>query len=595
MWGKLSEFAKKENAVAATKIAAHVPVIDLIHKELIEGDTEFYYEEIQVAGKTIKCRTIDSNITVLKICAAAAAVAAAEAATTSLEIRSYTIHDHFLFTTEDNHCGSEDLTLWANNLHTGARHILEKHVGPSVAASATHLYYTSAKKHLIYKHVIALEFATGVKRTVYTEHDERFNVSVEAAADGTIIANCENTRLTCESIQLETGKSTGRHTSTNSWWITSTVVLTNRGFPYYALCDESGPLWQGSAERGTIHCVAVAPGGWLIHTVKAAQSYIYYVTDTAQATTQLILGPRYATIQLMSGGCFLYKSPTTPDTVCRFTDGKVTIIRQDVLPEPTTLTAHYAISSDKTHVPYIIVTAIDAVAPTNLIVVGYGAYGIMLNLSYPKRWMPLLRRGYAVVYAFVRGGFEGGEAWYRGGALRNRGHCRQDFAACITSAQRNLGISSSQTTLYGRSAGGFLVASTANRFPQIAGRLYMEAPYLDVLRTTSNPELPLTELEHDEFGNPRGRESDKRVLAGLSPVDNVTHGSLFPKHVIIRAATHDSQVFYNESDRWVQRVHKMHPATSVFYKVDECQGHFVEHNKQLRNVAEDTMLILAGQ
>lgn len=586
MWGhgKLSEFAKKENAAAATKIAAYVPVIDLIHKELIEGDTEFYYEETKVAGKTIKCRTIDSNITVLKICSAGTA--------TILEIRSYTIHDHFLFTTEDNHCGSEDLTLWANNLHTGARHILEEHVGPSVAASNTHLYYTRAKKHLIYKDVIALEFATGTKRTIYTEHDERFNLSVEAAADGTIIANCENTRLTCESIQLESRKTTGRHTATNSWWITASVFLTNRGYPYYALCDESGPIWQGSAERGTIHCVAAAPGGWLIHTVKAAQSFVYYVTA---ADTQLILGPRYATIQLMSGGYFLYKSPTVPDTVCQFADGKVTVVRQDTIQQPTTLTAHYAISSDGVHIPYIGVKAGET-APTGLVVIGYGAYGIMLNLSYPKRWMPLLRRGYVLVYAFVRGGFEGGEAWYRGGALRNRGRGRQDFAACVTSAQRNFGVSPTQTTLYGRSAGGFLVASTANRFPQIANCLYMEAPYLDVLRTTSNPELPLTRLEYDEFGNPRARESDRRVLAGLSPVDNVAHSSpAFPKHVIIRAATHDSQVFYNESDRWVQRIHKMHPETSVFYHVDECQGHFVKHEKQLRNVAEDiSILLLCG-
>lgn len=579
-WGTLSTFAHNENIKAAAQLEHNKPIIDLIHKELIDNDTEFYYETIEIPTGTIEARTIDSNITILKVTHLVGTI--------FIPVRAYAIHKHFLFTTEDNHCGSEDLTLWVYNLRMGTRSLVEEHVGPSLATTDAFLYYTRAKKHLVYKHIISLEFSTGNKKLVYAETDERFNLGVYNINSEIAAIQCDNTRLTSESIII--GKklhTTGRKHGVNYKWISPDVFLTNRDCPHYGLCTETTTLWNATGETGSIIDAKPFMHGWIVLTIKHAQTALFYIGSTP---TQ-ILKSSFATIQLMSNGRFLYKSPSYPDSLCEYTGERITVLKQDVPKPKLTIDSHYAVSSDGTHVPYIVVKKTSEIK--GLVVVGYGAYGIMLNLSYPKRWLPLIQRGYGIVYAFVRGGWENGQSWYRGGSLRNRGHCRQDFAACTISAQRIYRVSPANTTLYGRSAGGFLVASTANRFPHIANRIYLEAPFLDVLHTMSNRELPLTQLEYDEFGNPKKRESDAHVLAGLSPVDNVK-GPAFPKHVIVRAATHDSQVYSYESDKWVAQIRKVHPETNVFYHVDECEGHFVSHAKQLRNVAEDITLISLG-
>lgn len=578
-WGSLSTFAHNQNIKAIAQLEHKKPIIDLIHKELVDNDTEFYYETIEIPTGTIEARTIDSNITILRITSLMG--------TMFVPIRSYAVHKHFLFTTEDNHCGSEDLTLWVYNLHVGTRSLVEEHVGPSLAATETCLYYTRAKKRLIYKHVISLEFLTGNKKLVYSESDERFNLSVFNINSEIAGIQCENTRLTSESIKIGNKlHTTGRKHGINYKWVSSEVFLTNRDSPHYGLYTETSTLWNATEETGSIIDAKPFMNGWIVLTVKQGQTALFYIGSTSIQ----ILKSSFATIQLMSKGRFLYRSPSYPDSLCEYTGDRINVLRQDAAKPKLTIDSHYAISSDGTRVPYILVKKTSEIK--GLVVVGYGSYGIMLNLSYPKRWLPLIERGYGIVYAFVRGGWENGQSWYRGGSLRNRGHCRQDFSACITSAQRIYHISPANTTLYGRSAGGFLVASTANRFPHIADRIYIEAPFLDVLHTMSNRELPLTQLEYDEFGNPKKRESDEHILAGLSPTDNIK-GFTFPKHVIIRSATHDSQVYSYESDKWVAQIQKVHPRTNIFYHVDECEGHFVSHTKQLRNMAEDITLILS--
>lgn len=579
-YGILSKLAKEENAKSTTIVKEYKYIIDMIHKELVDNDSEFYYETVKPdTDICIESRTIDSNITMLKI--------TMFNTVKYISIRNYVLYKYLLFTTEDNYCGSEDLNLWVYNLHTQERKLVENHVGPSLAVTDTHLYYTLADKHLIYKHVMSINFVTSVKNSVYFERDERFNVYVRNLDAKNAVIDCQNTRLTSESIIIN-GFTTGRKHGINYKWLTYNVYLTNYTNPYYEIRTRETSIWNANEETGSIVDAKICECGWIILTVKNAQVQLYYTADNK---TIQILKPTYATIQLMSDGCFLFKSPTNSDIVYKYENSGLKIIKQDkiVLPNLTTH-SHYAISSDYTRIPYMTITAKPEIK--GLIVIGYGAYGIMLNLSYPKRWLPLLLRGYAIVYAFVRGGWENGDSWYRGGSLRNRGHGRQDLVACIASAQRTFGVSALNTTLYGRSAGGFLVASTANRFPDVINRIYMEAPFLDVLYTMSNPALPLTQLEYDEFGHPKKQKNDAHILEGLSPIDNIK-GHTFVKHVIIRAATHDSQVLYYESDKWVAKIKKTHKKTNIFYHVDECEGHFVEHTKQLRNIAEDMAIILS--
>ena len=52
---------------------------------------------------------------------------------------------------------------------------------------------------------------------------------------------------------------------------------------------------------------------------------------------------------------------------------------------------------------------LDGSAP--LLLIGYGAYGECLTTGFEPRLLPLLRRGWVVAWAHVRGGGELGRRW----------------------------------------------------------------------------------------------------------------------------------------------------------------------------------------
>jgi oligopeptidase B len=121
--------------------------------------------------------------------------------------------------------------------------------------------------------------------------------------------------------------------------------------------------------------------------------------------------------------------------------------------------------------------------------------------------------------------------------------------------------------------------------------VYTEVPYVDVLRTTTNPSLPLTVLEYDEFGNPLKRLEDFISVGLTSPADSVTAS---PKvFVLTRTAENDSQVYAYESVKWIRRLRSHDSADSApkLCIVERGQGHFTPPEKTLRQWAVDCALL----
>ena len=232
-----------------------------------------------------------------------------------------------------------------------------------------------------------------------------------------------------------------------------------------------------------------------------------------------------------------------------------------------------AISKDQTLVPYVLVS------PRNvrchaLLVVGYGAYGIPTHLN-TDRWKPLLRRGWAICLAMVRGGGDHTDSWAEQARTFHKQRSMEDFEACIRASQRALHISAANTAIYGRSAGGYLVGSTVNRNPngELFGCAYLEVPYLDVLATTSNPELPLTQLEYNEFGDPLHKPQNFKALLNLSPVDTIPANGAPGVFVLCRTGLNDKEVFAYESVKWITRL-KETKGDPKLLVVQQNQGHF---------------------
>jgi len=222
-----------------------------------------------------------------------------------------------------------------------------------------------------------------------------------------------------------------------------------------------------------------------------------------------------------------------------------------------------------------------------LIVIAYGAYGIPTNTSM-WRWKPYLQDGWIIAFAFVRGSGDHTIEWAMEAKTYNKYKSSEDLEACINALQKTYHISSSHTCIYGRSAGGYLIGSLVSRNPSgnLFKMVYTEVPYVDILRTTTNPNLPLTQMEYNEFGNPSNSIYEFQELLKLSPVDSLEKPpDIF---VLVRTSENDSQVYTYESLKWIDVLRgKKNDPTKLVY-ISKNEGHF---NSSLRNLAEDFILL----
>ncbi len=256
---------------------------------------------------------------------------------------------------------------------------------------------------------------------------------------------------------------------------------------------------------------------------------------------------------------------------------------------------HKVISDDGTVVHYIITQKVSK--PKGLLVVGYGAYGspTVTGNGY-NRWISFLEEGWAIAYAFIRGGGDHDESWAKAGRVEGRVKTIQDYVSCIRDAQKQTGVKPKHTVIYGRSAGGFLMGATLNDYSDgsLMSAVYAEVPYVDVLRTTTNPYLPLTRMEYKEFGNPAHKLEDLISVASLSPVDGATILPPSPVFVLARTALHDSQVYTYEAIKWVHRLrkHSKQEAPKLVL-VEKDQGHFTPADGAYYQYALDACLLLS--
>lgn len=251
-------------------------------------------------------------------------------------------------------------------------------------------------------------------------------------------------------------------------------------------------------------------------------------------------------------------------------------------------------SRDGTAAPWVVCWN-DQRPPVGLIVCGYGAYGIPTHLS-TTRWKPFLERGIAIGFALVRGGGDSGEAWAEAGRLAGKERGVEDFEACVRALQGIVDVPPSATALFGRSAGGYLVGSTVARNPDggLAGVAYCEVPYVDVLRTASNPALPLTSLEYLEFGQPAEKVADFEMLLRLSPIEALGPEGAPGVFVLCRTATEDRQVYAYESFKWVDALRGSEPrwARPKLVGLTRGSGHFVRGAQGSIERAEDYLVLV---
>ncbi|WP_460383137.1 S9 family peptidase [Pseudomonas amygdali] len=212
----------------------------------------------------------------------------------------------------------------------------------------------------------------------------------------------------------------------------------------------------------------------------------------------------------------------------------------------------WATASDGTQVPISLVVKRElAGKATPLYLYGYGAYGESLDPWFSHARLSLLERGVAFAIAHVRGGGELGEAWYRNGKQEHKQNTFGDFIACAEHLVAQGLTSAEQLVISGGSAGGLLIGAVLNQRPELFRAAIAEVPFVDVLNTMLDPDLPLTVTEYDEWGNPQEPEVYERIKS-YAPYENVS-AQAYPAMLVI-AGYNDSRVQYWEAAKWVAKL-----------------------------------------
>ena len=232
----------------------------------------------------------------------------------------------------------------------------------------------------------------------------------------------------------------------------------------------------------------------------------------------------------------------------------------------------WATAPDGTQVPISLVVKREALGqPVPLYLYGYGAYGESLDPWFSHARLSLLDRGMAFAIAHVRGGGELGEAWYRAGKQEHKHNTFSDFIACAEHLIANGFTSAAQLAISGGSAGGLLIGAVLNQRPELFGAAIAEVPFVDVLNTMLDPDLPLTVTEYDEWGNPEEPDVYDRIKA-YAPYENVS-AQAYPATLVI-AGYNDSRVQYWEAAKWVAKLRATKTDTNpLLLKTELGAGH----------------------
>jgi oligopeptidase B len=211
----------------------------------------------------------------------------------------------------------------------------------------------------------------------------------------------------------------------------------------------------------------------------------------------------------------------------------------------------------------------DGSAP--LLLDGYGAYGLCEDADFDSDIISLLDRGFVYAIAHIRGGGELGRTWYEDGKLLNKKNTFTDFIACAQYLVDQGYASPKKVAITGASAGGLLMGAVMNMRPDLFTTVIADVPFVDLLNTMSDPSLPLTVTEYEEWGNPQDPKFFN-YMASYSPYDNVVDKP-YP-NLLVTAGLNDTRVSYWEPAKWVAKQRTLkHQDRLLLLKTNKVAGH----------------------
>jgi oligopeptidase B len=278
---------------------------------------------------------------------------------------------------------------------------------------------------------------------------------------------------------------------------------------------------------------------------------------------------------------FTYSSMTTPAQVFDYdTETRARLLRKTQEVPSGHEPANYvtrriqARARDGETVPVSLIyhrdTPLDGSAP--LFLYGYGSYGIAIPSGFSITRLSLVDRGFIFAIAHIRGGKDKGYRWYTGGKHKTKLNTFYDFIDAGEHLIREGWTTRGNIVANGGSAGGMLMGAVANMAPDLFLAIIADVPFVDVLNTMLDKELPLTPPEWPEWGNPIESREDFDIIRSYSPYDNV-RPQAYP-HIFAYGGLTDPRVTYWEPAKWVARLRELKTDDNlVLLKINMDAGH----------------------
>lgn len=515
--------------------------------------------------------------------------------------------DHRLLAWSSDVDGSEMYTLRVRDLATGDDlvDVLEDTTwgGTAWSADSTTLFYVTADEQMrpctVWRHRLGTSQSDDV--VIYDEPDERFYVGIDLTRSG-------------EWVVIESASKT----SSEVWLVPAAdptkaahVVAPRRPEIEYSV-DHWGDCWvvltnDDATDFRIMRAPIDAPAQWSelithepgrrITSVEAFADHLV-VHEWAEAQPRLRIVFRDGSQRCLDGAdephdLELDANPEWDSATVRFTvqslTRPLTVYSADVrtgervelkrTPVPGvdlsayTSTRTWATASDGARVPVDLVRRGDL--PTNgtapLVVYGYGSYEASTPPWFSVARLSLLDRGFVWALVHPRGGGELGREWYLQGRLQHKRNTFDDTIACVRHLTAQRIAAADRVAVRGASAGGLLVGACVTQHPSMFRSAVAEVPFVDVVTTMSDPSLPLTVTEWEEWGDPRTEEYAEYILS-YSPYDH-TDAARYPA-MLVTAGLNDPRVSFHEPAKWVAKLRSVSTADApLLLRCEMGSGH----------------------
>ncbi|TPV52477.1 S9 family peptidase [Pseudarthrobacter phenanthrenivorans] len=237
-------------------------------------------------------------------------------------------------------------------------------------------------------------------------------------------------------------------------------------------------------------------------------------------------------------------------------------------------TREWADAADGTRIPLSVLRhkAVKQDSTAAGLVYGYGSYEMSMDPGFGIARLSLLDRGVVFVIAHIRGGGELGRHWYENGKKLEKKNTFTDFVDATDWLADSGWVDPTRIAALGGSAGGLLMGAVANMAPEKYAVIVAQVPFVDPLTSILDPELPLSALEWEEWGNPITDPAAYAYMKSYSPYENV-RAAAYPKIAAV-TSFNDTRVLYVEPAKWVQELRNKTTGTEpIVMKIELDGGH----------------------